>query len=157
MLHRECFFTMKDVKSTAAFVQALNESLESGALMCQLYNGELSKYLMNLTNTFCRDQIQRGTPRVEYMKQAAQCLGRQPGSNVWVLNEDTQFDSEGMKISNVQSEYIWLGGKIGKRNLPNVAPPTDAALVPAEASPGVALRDTLQCRLSTTIILQRSP
>ena len=115
---------MKDVKSTAAFVQALNESLESGALMCQLYNGELSKYLMNLTNTFCRDQIQRGTPRVEYIKQAAQCLGRQPGSNVWVLNEDTQFDSEGMKISNVQSEYIWLGGKIGKRNLPNVAPPT---------------------------------
>ena len=48
--HRDCFFTMKDAKSTTTFVQALNESLESGALMCQLYNGELSKYIMNLTN-----------------------------------------------------------------------------------------------------------
>lgn len=43
MYFRECFFTMKDVKSTATFVQALNESLESGALMCQLYNVELKQ------------------------------------------------------------------------------------------------------------------
>ena len=38
---------MKDAKSTTTFVQASNES---GALMCQLYNGELNKYIMNLTN-----------------------------------------------------------------------------------------------------------
>lgn len=40
----------QDVKSTTSFIQALNESLESGALMCQLYNAELNKYVMNLTN-----------------------------------------------------------------------------------------------------------
>ena len=31
---------MKDVKSTITFIQALNESLEPEALMCQLYNAE---------------------------------------------------------------------------------------------------------------------
>ena len=45
---------MKDTKSTAVFVQALNESMESSALMCQLYNAELNKYIMALTNEFCR-------------------------------------------------------------------------------------------------------
>ena len=100
----------------------------------------IGNHLMNRTNTFCRQQIEQGIPRVECIKQAAQCLGRQPGSNVWVLNEDMQFDSEGVRISNVQSEYIWLGGRIGKRNLPNVAPPTDAAVVPALAEPLDALR-----------------
>lgn len=62
------FFTMKDAKSTVAFVQALNESLESGSLMCQLYNGELNKYIMNLTNHFCRKQLELGIPKVEYVK-----------------------------------------------------------------------------------------
>lgn len=60
---------MKDVKSTATFVQALNESLESGALMCQLYNVELNKYIMNLTNKFCRDQVLLGVDRVRYIKR----------------------------------------------------------------------------------------
>ncbi len=61
---------MKDAKSTT-FIQALNESLESGALMCQLYNVELSKYLMNLTNEFCHNQMNLGVPRVRYIKKAA--------------------------------------------------------------------------------------
>ena len=34
-------------KGTTSFVQALNESLESGSLMCQLYSAELNKYVMN--------------------------------------------------------------------------------------------------------------
>ena len=66
---------MKDAKSTSTFVQALNESLESGALMCQLYNIELNKYIMNLTNEFCREKVRQGVPRVQYVKKAAVCLG----------------------------------------------------------------------------------
>ena len=89
---------MKDVKSTSTFVQALNESLESGALMCQLYNIELSKYLMNLTNAFCREKLLQGVPRLCYMKKAAECLGRQPNSDVWVLNEQFHVDKFGARI-----------------------------------------------------------
>ena len=134
---------MKDVKSTSTFVQALNESLESGALMCQLYNAELSKYIMNLTNTFCREQLESGVPRVKYTKKAAACLGRQPGSDVWVLNKEVHMNKTGATISTEMSEYIWLGGMIGNRSLPNIAPPFDACYIPNKTSPQIALDNTL--------------
>ena len=97
---------MKDAKGTVAFIQALNESLESGALMCQLYNGELNKYIMNLTNEFCRKRLELGVPKVQYVKQAAECLGQKPGSRVWVLNEHVQLDEEGECIPIIDSKYI---------------------------------------------------
>ena len=71
---------MKDVKYTSQSIQALNKSLESGVLMCQLYNGELNKSIMNLTNQFCQRQ-----------------LGQQPGSKVW---ENVQLKDDNEIIPN---------------------------------------------------------
>ncbi len=136
---------MKDAKSTTTFVQALNESLEAGALMCQLYNGELNKYVMKLTTEFCRNQMQLGIPKVHYLKTAAECPGRQPGSKVWVLNEDVQLDECGSRILPIDSEYIWLGTMTGNRNLASVAPASDAASIPLFTSPQSTLDETLTC------------
>ena len=36
--------------------------------------------------------IMEGVPKVEYIKKAAECLGRQRGSNIWVLNEEIQVN-----------------------------------------------------------------
>lgn len=135
---------MKDAKSTTTFVQALNESLESGALMCQLYSGELNKYIMNLTNEFCRKQLEAGVPKVLYVKQAAECLGQQPGSRVWVLNENIHLKEDGETIPASHSEYIWLGGMVSGRALANVAPSTDAACVPMHSPPLDAFETTLK-------------
>ncbi len=136
---------MKDAKSTVTFVQALNESLESGALMCQLYNTELNKYLMNLTNEFCQTQMELGIPKVRYVKRAAECLGQQPGSRVWVMNEEVHLDENGDHIPISDSEYIWLGPMISNRSLANVAPASHAALIPLRCSPKTALDRTLTC------------
>ena len=143
ILNRDCFFTMKDAKSTVTFIQALNESLESGALMCQLYNAELSKYIMNLTHEFCHNQVQQGIPKVRYVKQAAECLGQQPGSRVWVLNESVHLDENGECIPISDSNYIWLGSMVSNRRLMNVAPATDAAFIPLRCSPQHAFEETL--------------
>ena len=113
--------------------------------MCQLYNAELSKYVMSFTSAFCRQQKEEGVPLNKYVKKAAVCLGRQPSSNVWVLNEETHIDETGNKISTSDSEYIWIGGMIGNRNLPNVAPASDAAIVPCKVVPHDALGNTLHC------------
>ena len=134
---------MKDAKSTATFVQALNESLESGALMCQLYNGELNKYIMNLTNAFCRKQLDIGVQKVLYVKQAAECLGQQPGSRVWVLNESVHLNEEGESIPVSDSEFIWLGPMLNGRVLSNVAPSSDAASIPMRCLPLNAFEATL--------------
>ena len=140
---RECFFTLKDAKSTSNFVQALNESLESGALMCQLYNAELNKYVMKLINDFGRKQIQNGVPRLQYVKKAAECLGRQPGSKIWVLNSEIQVDDNGDLITPDESPYIWIGGMIGNRNFGNVAPAEDAAIIPSMYTSENVFNETL--------------
>lgn len=126
---------MKDVKSTSTFIRALNESLESGALRSQLYNGELNKYIMNLTNNFCQKQLELGVPKGSYVKQAAECLGQQPGSQVWVLNKDVQLNNNGEFIPNEASKFIWLGAIISTKSLANVAPASDAAKVPMKNKP----------------------
>lgn len=136
---------MRDAKSTTTFIQALNESLESGALMCQLYSAELNKYVMKLTNEFCREQASLGIPFNQYVKKAAECLGRQPRSNIWVLNEDVQLTEDGELIPSTETEYIWLGGMVGNRALSNVAPADDAAIVPLMTTAQKALDATLSC------------
>lgn len=47
---------LKDVKSTTSSKQIT----EIRAMMCQLYNVELSKHVMVLTSTFCRDKKEHG-------------------------------------------------------------------------------------------------
>ncbi len=146
---RECFFTLKDVKSTTSFTRALNESLESGALMCQLYNVELSKYVMGLTNAFCREQKQHGRQQSFYVKNAAVCLGQQPSSKVWVLSENAHFNEDGDRIEPIDSNYIWLGTMVGRRQFNNVAPATDTANIPFRNPPGLCLDNTLASLKST--------
>ena len=70
---RVCFFTTSDAKSTRKFVKVLNESLESGSVMCQLQDPELDKYVMNITTQFCRQQ--RGRAKSEYVKKSGRVLG----------------------------------------------------------------------------------
>lgn len=97
---------------------------------------------MKLTNQFSREQLERGVP-VSYIKKAAVCLGRQPDSEFWVLNEDVHMDNTGATIPTESSKYIWLGSMIGNRNLPNIAPPFEACYIPMKNSPQVALDKTL--------------
>ena len=122
VVHAQCFFTMKDVKSTTAFVQALNESMESGSLMCQLYSAELSKLLMNMTNSFCREQLRQEIPKVQYIKKAAFCLRKQPDSDIWVLNDKIQLTGSGIKVAQEESQFIWLESETGNC-LQQVMPP----------------------------------
>ena len=136
---------MQDVKSSRCFAKALNESLDGGSLFCQLSDMELNKYVMNLTTAFCRNQQEANVPRSSYIKIAAACLGRQPGSDIWVLNERVQFHSNGEKLSVNESPYVWLGALIGRRNLPGVPINSDAAIMPDKTEdPKEALSCTLQ-------------
>ncbi len=112
--------------------------------MCQLYNVELSKYVMGLTNTFCREKKQQRQQHSCYVKQAAVCLGRQPSSSVWVMSEEAHFNIDGDRIDPVDSSYIWLGTMVGKRQFSNMAPATDAATIPFFNPPDMCLNNTLK-------------
>ena len=139
---RLCFFTTSDSKSTKKFLSVLNESC-SGALMCQLADSELNKHIMNMTTAFCRAK-QSTVQKYEYVKTAAECLGRQPDSKVWVMAHDTQIDEDGEFIPVDQQQYIWLGDIIGNRVIKNVANPGDAAIVNRESDPETVFDESLK-------------
>ena len=69
--------------------------------MCQLYNAELNKYLKQLTSV---------APKCHNVKQAAECLGWQPGSCVWVMNEVIHLDEtvEPIPICDLKVFWAWL-------------------------------------------------
>ena len=56
-----------------------------------------------------------------------------------------QFNEDGIRIPVSESEYIWISGMIGNRQLSNVAPAFDAAIIPLKESAQQALIDTLSC------------
>ena len=69
-------FTMKDANSiTTGFERIWCTDVPTP----QIYN--------EFTNGFCSKQLEIGVSKVLHVKQAAECLGQQPGSHVWVLNE----------------------------------------------------------------------
>ncbi len=51
----------------------------SGSPVVHAVHDELSKHLMHLTNSFCREQLWQQIPKVRYIKKAAVCLGKQMG------------------------------------------------------------------------------
>lgn len=77
IFHRLCL----RVKSTQTFVKVLNELLEYG---CYVHDAELDKDVMNIMIKYCREKA--GRPKSEYIKKAAECLGRQPNSSTWVFS-----------------------------------------------------------------------
>ena len=59
-----------------------------------------SQFLFEMAEEFCQQ------PNHKYKKMVS-CVGRQPGSSVWVLNEEVQIDDEGNLIPKDLQEYFW--------------------------------------------------
>ena len=112
--------------------------------MCQLTDTELNKHVMKMTTAFCREKSEQSTPKIEYIKKAAVCLGRQPGSKEWVLSTDAHINNEdGEFLPPERREYVWLGDMVGNRILKNIALPSDAASISTDADPNDVFDETL--------------
>ena len=95
-----------------------------------------------MTTAFCRAK-RSAVQKHKYVKKAAECFGRQPDSNVWVMAHDVQIDEDGEFILVDQQQYIWLGDTIGNRVLKNVANPGDAAVINRESEPEIVFDEGL--------------
>ena len=59
-----------------------------------------SQYIFDMAEDFCHQDDYR-------KKRIVTCIGRQPGSNTWVFNPDTQIDMNGSLIEKDEQCYIW--------------------------------------------------
>ena len=99
-----CFFTLDDASSTKKFMKAINSSKESRGFFCQLFDGELNKYIMQMADQyFQRNPEARQNPRI-----AAEQHGRQNDGKTWVLNQHCQINEEGNQLDENDSKYIWM-------------------------------------------------
>lgn len=48
-------------------------------------------------------------------KLAVSCIGRQPNSTVYVLNNNVQIDDEGRLIPKERQTYVWIGDKLSNK------------------------------------------
>ena len=68
----------------------------------------LNSYLMKMiTSTF-----KEGGERQKNSLEAASCIGRQPKSTVWVLNNHIQINEDGILISQGDQSYVWITDKL---------------------------------------------
>lgn len=73
--------------------------------MCSLTEKELSEFHQHLERNFpFQDQ--------DRVKNGLLCAGKQPGTNVWVLNKHLHINEDGIQIPESESKYAWqpIGG-----------------------------------------------
>ena len=149
LIHSLCYFSLDDLKSTTSFTKVINQSLGSGGYQAQLFDSEMSKYVMKLTNEFFRTAQREGIPQERLSKIAACCMGQQPLSKVWVMNGSIHLDDNGEPIDPDDSPYIWLGAYYAG-NGKTIAYASDEANIVDPSRKQEAL-DTLLCVLKDTI------
>jgi hypothetical protein len=94
-------------------MKALNNSKTSRGLFCQLFDGELNKYVMQIADEFFqRNPEARQKPRIAVEKHGLQSDGK-----TWVLNETCQIDGDGNQLDETESTYIWMEDYLSSRSV----------------------------------------
>jgi hypothetical protein len=96
-------------------MKAVNSSKSSRGLFCQLYNGELNKYIMKIADDyFARNPNARKNPQI-----AAAVHGCQRDGKTWVMNESCQIYYDGDQLDETQSKYVWMADCLPSKVLDN--------------------------------------
>ena len=98
-LYRECFVNVDDAQSIRSFVHAASKGhpqLQYAKISDELW----SLHLLNLTKAYMSTNDCA-------VKTLTICLGRQPGSDVWVLNQTLQLTQNGNLIMKEDQMFHW--------------------------------------------------
>jgi len=85
-VYRKCFFRTNKVLNggVSKFIEELNQLFESGVLMCEFDSSQLRMLLKEIMKSYfrnCENEKRRKTYK------AAKIIGKQEGSDVWVIND----------------------------------------------------------------------
>ena len=98
-LYRECFVNVDDAQSIRSFVHAASKrhpQLQYAKISDELW----SLHLLNLTKAYMSTNDCA-------VKTLTICLRRQPGSDVWVLNQTLQLTQNGNLIMKEDQMFHW--------------------------------------------------
>lgn len=77
----------------------------SGGFVCSFSEKELSEFHQHLEKSFNFDDPM-------HVKKGLICAGKQPDSDIWVLNKELHINEDGVQVPPRESKYAWqpLGG-----------------------------------------------
>ena len=110
-IYSTCFFTLDDTNAQKHFLKAINSAYDSGRYMCQLHDVDLTKYIMELTDSFKRQRQENAIT-----KEAAYCQGLD-GQNTWVLNKSVQVEQHRHQLGEGSTQFVWLGKYTSQYNI----------------------------------------
>jgi len=99
-VHRSCFISNEDSLSLTSFYKsahAVHPEIRRSMITDPLW----SQFIFNLGEKFCRQPNHA-------RKKMVTCIGRPPGSNIWVFGPKLQFNQQGKHINTDFEEYYWL-------------------------------------------------
>ena len=97
-LVRECFFTTDAANQKLKFVSQLSKSFGSGGgFTCAFNDTDLTRFIQFL---------KRSQATTIKIRKGITVVGKQPNSDVWVLNATTQVRSSGEVVLPTQSEFV---------------------------------------------------
>lgn len=89
----------EDLQTLKAFVRAAGRS-HPCIHYAKVSDSLWSVFILMLIKEYLGGPIRR-------RKLLVTCVGRQPGSSVWVFNKDTQVDEDGCLIPSKEQQYYW--------------------------------------------------
>lgn len=93
---RKCFVTCDEMSTSKSFINGINRTFTAarGALWESVSDKQLRQFLIMVTDNFYNTS--------GYVKKAALIIGKQPGSNTYVLGDKLQVQL------NYQSVYLFI-------------------------------------------------
>ena len=98
--YRECFITNDDAQTIRTFVRAARQSHITMLQNSKISDTLWSQYIFRLGQEYLKSSSCQ-------VKVLVACVGKQPGSNIWVFNETTQIDSNGRLVPLEQQRFHW--------------------------------------------------
>ena len=96
---RECFISNDSSYSLAAFCKVASYYI-ANIRRSKVPDSLWAQYIFDMAETFCQNPTHRTMIMVT-------CVGKQPDSNIWVFNSETQINAQGELISKQNQEYYW--------------------------------------------------
>lgn len=99
-VYRSCFISNEDSLSLTSFCRAASV-VHPDIRRSKIPDNLWSQFIFEMAENFCQRPDHR-------KKKMVTCVGRQPGSDIWVFGPELQVDHRGKQIKKDYEEYYWL-------------------------------------------------
>lgn len=112
-----CYYTVEALQLRQRFISEIRTTFGAGGFVCSFNEKELADFHQFLEKDFPFSNPTK-------VKQGVECVGKQPGKEIWALNKHLFIDGNGDPLDDESNTFAWqpIGGPsialAGKASVP---------------------------------------